>query len=394
MGEFTATVVGGGIAGLASAIALARAGWATRVLEGRPDLGEAGAGAALPRNGVTALRALGFDDGLITETGYRTVLTGFRDQSGRPILPVPDTPDVRPTITVLGVHRQRLHAALLRMAREAGAEVLAGARVTAVRPGDPGGPRATVAWRAQGAEQAAESDLVVGADGMWSAVRDCLFPQAKPRYSGSTSWRAIIPGNGFDDRLLEYWGPGAEFGAIPVSDTELYWYGYFRHPEGAVFDDELAAARARFSGWAPEITEQIAATAPEHLMRHDVHHLPGALPRFIRGRVVMVGDAAHAALPTMGQGVATALEDAVCVGALIGAPTVRGRGLGPSLAAFDADRRPRCRAITRQAAVIARIGADLGGGLRQTVRNAGLRLVPGRALARAGAPLVRWTPPA
>ncbi|MDA2813214.1 hypothetical protein O4J56_21390 [Nocardiopsis sp. RSe5-2] len=71
-----------------------------------------------------------------------------------------------------------------------------------------------------------------------------------------------------------------------------------------------------------------------------------------------------------------------------------GRGLGPALAAFDADRRPRCRAITRQAAVIARIGADLGGGLRQSVRNAGFRLLPGRALARAGAPLVQWTPPA
>ncbi|WP_017626536.1 FAD-dependent monooxygenase [Nocardiopsis chromatogenes] len=394
MGESTATVVGGGIAGLAAATVLARAGWATVVLEGRPDLSEAGAGVALPRNGVTALRALGFDDELIGRTGYRTVLTGFRDRSGRPILAVPNSPDIRPTITVLGVHRQRLHSTLLRMARHAGAEVLGGARVTAVRPGVPGGRRATVAWRAEGTERTAESDLVVGADGMWSTVRSELFPQARARYSGSTSWRAIIPKNGFDDRLLEYWGPGAEFGAIPVSDTELYWYGYFRHPEGAVFDDEPAAARARFSGWAPEIAEQIAATAPENLMRHDVHHLPGGLPSYARGRAVMVGDAAHAALPTMGQGVSTALEDAVCVGALIGAPVARGRDLGPALAAFDADRRPRCRAITRQSALIARIGADLGGGLPQKVRNAGFRLIPGRTLARAGAPLVQWTPPA
>jgi hypothetical protein len=83
---------------------------------------------------------------------------------------------------------------------------------------------------------------------MWSAVRRELFPAAAPRYSGSTSWRAIIPKDGFEDALVEYWGPSAEFGAMPVSGSELYWYGYFRHPAGAIFDDESAAARARFAG--------------------------------------------------------------------------------------------------------------------------------------------------
>jgi hypothetical protein len=93
-------------------------------------------------------------------------------------------------------------------------------------------------------------------------VRAELFPAVRPRYSGSTSWRAVIPDTACDGRLVEAWGPGTEFGALRVSDTEMYWYGYFRHPEGAVFAVELAAARQRFAGWAPWIRGLVAATPP------------------------------------------------------------------------------------------------------------------------------------
>ncbi|GGV22894.1 FAD-dependent oxidoreductase [Actinomadura cremea] len=394
MGELTATVVGGGIAGLASALTLARAGWRTTVLERQSGATEVGAGVALPRNGEAALRALGFDDGHIAEIGYQTLVTGFRDTRGRRLLHVrADRDDLRWAMTVWGVQRQRLHAALRRAAVEAGVEAAPGARVTGVEPGVPGGTRAAVTWRSGTTERGAEADLVVGADGMWSAVRESVFPGVRARYSGSTSWRAIVRDGVLDGRLVEFWGPGAEFGAMRVNDSEVYWYGYFRSPEGAVFDDEHAAARERFSGWAPGIGKLIEATDPARLMRHDVHHLPGGLESYVRGRVVMVGDAAHAALPTMGQGAATALEDGVCVGRLIGAPAAHGRDLGRAMAEFDAVRRPRCRAIARRAEHMARFGADLGGGWRQVVRNSALRLVPAQSVARAGAPHIGWTPP-
>ncbi|TDC86951.1 FAD-dependent oxidoreductase [Actinomadura sp. 7K507] len=394
MEDLTATVVGGGIAGLASALMLARAGWRTTVLERQSGSAEVGAGVALPRNGEAALRALGFDDGRIAEIGYETLVTGFRDTRGRRILRIPDDrADVRWGMTAWGVQRRRLHAALRLAAVEAGVKPVLESQVTDVDPGTPGGSRATVTWRSGETEHGAETDLVVGADGMWSAVREAVFPGVRPRYSGSTSWRAIVPDDALDGRLVEFWGPGAEFGAMRVSDSEVYWYGYFRSPEGTVFADEHAAARARFSGWAPGIVNLIEATDPERLMRHDVYHLPGGLPDYVRGRVVMVGDAAHAALPTMGQGAATALEDGVCVGRLIGAPAALGHDLGRAMAEFDAIRRPRCRAIARRAEHIARFGADLGGGWRQVVRNSVLRLVPAQPLARAGGPLMGWTPP-
>jgi 2-polyprenyl-6-methoxyphenol hydroxylase-like FAD-dependent oxidoreductase len=189
------------------------------------------------------------------------------------------------------------------------------------------------------------------------------------------------------------WGPGTEFGSLRVSPAEIYWYGYFRNREGAVFADELAAARERFAGWAPWVRAMVDATPADRLMRHDVYHLPGGLPAYTSGRVVFVGDAAHAMLPTAGQGAATALEDGVCVGRLIAAPAAAGGDLASALAAFDGARRPRCRQIARTAIMSARFGCDLGGGWRQPVRNAIFRRLPPARLVKAGQSIVRWTAP-
>jgi hypothetical protein len=163
-----------------------------------------------------------------------------------------------------------------------------------------------------------------------------------------------------DDRFIAVWGPGAEFGALRISATEVYWYGYFQCPANSVFDDELGAAREMFAHWPALVTDTVAATTSRQLMRHDVYHLPKGLSTYVCGRVVMAGDAAHAFLPTMGQGVATSLEDGACVGRLIAQPVNQGAALAPALAAYDRARPPRCRKIARQAVTIGRLGAHLG----------------------------------
>jgi 2-polyprenyl-6-methoxyphenol hydroxylase-like FAD-dependent oxidoreductase len=391
--RLTATVVGGGIAGLASAVALAKAGWKTTVLERAPAFGEVGAGLGITRNGMAALDALGVGDA-VRANGYQVAPAGCQDPGGRWLLRIPDTPSARATTTFWGVHRQRLHAALREAAEAAdGVELMTGAEVIAVRPGHPAGEPAGVTWRGAAGRHTIESGLVVAADGVHSTVRARLFPGARIRYSGSTSWRAVIPDTALDDRFIQVYGPGTEFGALRIDDGRIYWYGYFRHPEGSRFDDELAAAREHFTGWSPRVRAIVAATTADRLMRHDVYHLPGGPARYTRGRIVMIGDAAHAMLPTAGQGASTALEDGVCTGRLIAAPVGAGGDLAAALADFDHARRPRCRRIARMSAIVARFGADLGGGRRQSVRNALLRLTPGGVLARAGAPVVRWTAP-
>ncbi|GAA4635775.1 hypothetical protein GCM10023196_082630 [Actinoallomurus vinaceus] len=301
---------------------------------------------------------------------------------------------MRTATTIWGIHRQRLHSALRQAADAAdGVELVTGAEVTEVRPGQPGGEPAAVTWRTATGQDTSECELAVAADGVRSTVRQQLFPNARPRYSGSTSWRAVIPDTASDGRLFQVWGPGTEFGAVRISDREIYWYGYFRHPEGASFSDEPAAARDHFSGWSAQVQAIVAATAADQLMRHDVYHLPGGLGGYSRGRVVMVGDAAHAMLPTSGQGASSSLEDGVCVGRLVAAPVAAGGDLAAALAAFDQARRPRCRRIARLSAVTARFGADLGGGRRQSIRNTLLGLTPAGSFAKAAAPIVGWTAP-
>jgi 2-polyprenyl-6-methoxyphenol hydroxylase-like FAD-dependent oxidoreductase len=386
-------VVGGGVAGLASAVSLSQAGWQVTVLERAPEFGEVGAGLAITGNGMTALGAIGAADA-VRDAGYHTSTAGYQGPDGRWLMQIPDVPSLRKVTTIWGVHRQRLHAAVLEAAKTAdGIELINGAEVTEVRPGQVRGESARVTWRTGVEARRQASDLVVAADGVRSTVRAMLFPGAPARYSGSTCWRAVIPDASTDGRLVEVWGPETEFGFLRVSDSELYWFGYFRHPEGASFDDELAAARDRFAGWSPQIRAIVAATTADQLMRHDVYYLPRGLHTYIRGRVVMVGDAAHAALPTVGGGASTALEDGVCVGRLIGAPVRDGADLGSALSAFDQARRPRCQKIARLAVITARFGCDLGGGWRQSVRNAMLRLAPPKILVRAGTQVVDWTPP-
>jgi 2-polyprenyl-6-methoxyphenol hydroxylase-like FAD-dependent oxidoreductase len=396
--ELTAIVAGGGIAGLASAVALRQAGWRVTVLERAPEFGEVGAGLGFTGNGMTALQALGIAQE-VRDAGHLAPHAGYQDPRGRWLLRIPSGSEAARLATVCGIHRQHLHGALRRAAEAAGAELITGADVTAVQHGRPRGEPAAVKWRTvakkpeEPAEHTRECDLIVAADGVRSTVRSQLFPDVRPQYGGSTSWRAVIPDKTLDGRLTEVWGPGAEFGVLRVSDSEVYWFGEFVHPEGASFPDELDAARDYFADWSPWIRNLIAATSADQLMRHDVYQLPDGCPCYTCGRVVIIGDAAHAMLPTIGQGVATALEDAVCVGRVIAAPAAAGTDLTAALASFDQARRPRCRQLARQATLQARLGFELGPGWRQSVRNALLRRVPPGPLFKAGARFASWAPP-
>lgn len=389
----TAIVVGGGIGGLASAVALAEAGWGTTVLERAHRLGEVGAGVALTPNAVAALGGLGLDGDAVAAMGPRTWAAGTWDAHGRSILRLPDDPAADANTALRGVHRARLHGALLERARALGVDVVTDARVTSVDAGGPAAPARVQHADRAGSEVEREADLVVGADGVRSAVRTALYPDRLPVYSGFSSWRAVVPGLSAEPSLRQYWGARAEFGSMPVSDGATYWYGYVAMPEGTRLDDEHAAAVERFAGWAPEVQHVIAATPPGAVIRHDVHHLPGGLPRYVRGRVVMVGDAAHATLPTMGQGAATALEDGVCVGRIVAAGVASGQSLGAALAAYDAARRPRCRALARASVASGRFGSHLGPRW-QGVRNALMRRTPASAVTRGTRAVMGWRPPA
>ncbi|GGO27884.1 FAD-dependent oxidoreductase [Micromonospora parathelypteridis] len=386
MDDSHAVVVGAGIGGLSAALALHRRGWRVTVLERAAQPREVGAGLTLMANALRGLDALGLGPA-VRRGGHAETPGGIRDRHGRWLSRVDGAEMTRQLgTTALGVHRATLHRTL----REAlpASSLRTGAEVEHVESGP---DRAKVRYQGPAGPHTIDADLVVGADGLRSQVRAQLWPRhPAPVYAGSTAWRAAIA---FPDPVPAAisWGRGAEFGMVPLGDGQVYWYGALNAPPGGHAPDELAALRERFGDWHSPIPALLAATPPGVVLRNDIHHLAVPLPSYVRGRVALLGDAAHAMTPNLGQGAGQAIEDAVVLGAVCagGAEEVPA-----ALAAYDEQRRPRSQAIARAAFNAGRYGQQLRNPLAVAVRDTALRLTPARAALRGMARYADWSPPA
>ncbi|MFF4169429.1 FAD-dependent monooxygenase [Streptomyces sp. NPDC001744] len=378
-----AVVVGGGIGGLAAAIGLRLAGWEVTVLERAAALGDAGAGISLHANGIRALDALGV--GAAVRGAARPQYTGgTRTPDGKWLARMDGAALERALGTpIVGIPRAALHR-LLRAALPAGCLVTGAEATSLVRTG-PG--RAGVAT----GDGTREADLVVAADGVNSALRAHLFPgHPGPAYSGATVLRAVTDGElPLDSDFELTWGRGAEFGHIVFADGRAEWHAVLNSPPGVRHPDPLAVLRHRFRDWHAPVPALLAATRPDAVLHHDIHELVTPLPSFASGRVVLLGDAAHAMTPNLGQGACQALEDAVTLAAALAAgPTV-----DAALLRYDAERRPRSQAVARAARRAGRMGQGLSHPLAVPLRNAALRAAPSRAALRAVLRHADWRPP-
>ncbi|MFC8127026.1 FAD-dependent monooxygenase [Streptomyces sp. NPDC057302] len=381
MAQRAATIVGGGIGGLAAAIALHRRGWRVEVLERAPQFTEIGAGISLWPNALRALEALGLD-GPVRALGAVETGGGVRDRRGR-WLSRTDNAELSRRFghPLVVLHR----ADLLRVLAEAlpAACLRPDSEVTAVRD-DRHGP---VVERPGGTSR---PDLVVGADGLRSAVRGALWPDAAgPRYAGYTAWRMVTepladpPSEG-----AATWGRGERFGCTALPGGRMYCFGTASLPAGTVSgSSEYAELVRRFGAWPDPIPALLAAVPEDAVLRHDLYDLP-PLSSFVRGRVALLGDAAHAMTPNLGQGACQALEDAVTLAhCLDDAPDVT-----DALRSYDLLRRPRTQAIARRSARLGSIG-QLSWPPAVLLRDTAARLMPERATLRSMTPVLGWTAP-
>ncbi|MEU8975135.1 FAD-dependent monooxygenase [Streptomyces monashensis] len=382
MGERSAIVVGGGIGGLAAGVALTRIGWQVKVLERAAAFGEVGAGLSLWPNGVRALDALGVGD-QVREHALVETRAGIRNMSGR-WLSRTDTQELaRRFGPVVTMHRARL-SGILRGALPPGA-LSADTRVSRVTGAGLRGRRVEV----EHGKGVLQADLLVAADGIGSTVRRSLWPQAPaPRYAGYTAWRLVVDTG---RRLLaggESWGRGERVGIAPLADGRTYLFCVANAPEGQWNPgNELAEIRRRFGHWHDPIPRLLAAADEEAVLRHDICALP-PLATFVSGRAVLLGDAAHAMTPNLGQGANQALEDAVTLAACLDTHP----GVESALAAYDRHRRPRTQWIARRSQ---RIGsaAQWHSAPATALRDLLLRLTPGSAVLNTLTPVLDWQPP-
>lgn len=383
MPQRAATIVGGGIGGLAAAIALHRRGWRVEVLERAPEFTEIGAGISLWPNALRALEALGQADA-VRALGAVEAMGGVRDRRGRWLSRTENAELARrfghPLIVL---HR----ADLLRVLTEAlpADSLRSGSEVSAVR--DDG--RCPVVEHRGGESR---TDLVIGADGLRSTVRRALWPDAAgPRYAGYSAWRMVTgPLDEPPSEGAATWGRGERFGYTALPGGRMYCFATATLPEGEASgssETEYAELQRRYGSWPNPIPALLAAVPPDAVLRHDLYDLP-PLPTFVRGRVALLGDAAHAMTPNLGQGACQALEDAVTLAACLDATP----DVAAALRSYDLLRRPRTQAIVRRSARLGAVG-QLAWQPAALLRDTAARLTPTRATLRSMTPVLGWTAP-
>lgn len=362
--ERRAIVIGGGIGGLAAAIALRRAGMPVTVFERAPAIDPLGAGLTLWANAIGALECLGLADA-VRALAVPALSGGIRTKRGA-ALTLFDARSLRRRFgeVAIAVHRAELQQILLD-ALPPGTLRLDAACVEA-------GQDDTGAWARLADGALARGALLIGADGLRSTVRGCLFDPTTPRYAGYTAWRGVVAFPHAATPFGEWWGCGRRFGLVPLSGGRVYWFAAANAPEGlrAPPDERKEQLEEMFRAWPDPIPSVIAATEAGEILHNDVYDLP-PLRRWGAGTITLLGDAAHPMTPNLGQGACQALEDAVVLGRCLR----RERTIEAALRRYERARRPRTRAVTRQSRLIGKV-AQWENPTACRLRDVALRLTP------------------
>jgi len=346
-------VIGGGIGGLSATLALRRQGFDVDVVERDPEWGVYGVGIIQPGNALRALDSLGLAEACVESgapiRGDRTWLADGETQIAAHEWP-PLVPHLPPGN---GLTRPKLHEILTSSTLESGADVRTGVTFRELVPSDDH----VVVTFTDGERR--RYDLVLGADGLYSKVRERLFgPEVKPHYTGQVCWRYNLPRVKGLEEIWMFFGPHGSAGFVPLGQDLMYILT-IETPmpdQKAAIEREGAAAVYRrrlapFAGPVAEVREQIVDD--DAIVLRPIENIIVAAP-WHRGRVVLVGDAAHGATPHCGQGAAQAIED----GIVLAEELAKDLPVSEALEAFTARRYERCRAIVEGSEMVGKWEQD------------------------------------
>lgn len=353
-GGRTAVVVGAGIAGILTAQALTRLGYRVRLLEREPRLRTEGAGLSLWPNALTALEQLGCDEA-VGRCAHQIPEGATYTPEGRVIAQAPLDLIGRRYGPLVSVHRGEFLEALLDCA---GVPVEYGAAVSAGEDG----------LRLGGEEL--DADLIVGADGIGSVVREAVCPEVAPRRAGYGAWRGVAQtGSATPAGASETLGPGRRFGLVPLSGERTYWFAVLG--DG---DEDLSPEEA-FGEWHDPIARVLSAPQADDRFYLDLADLP-PLTRWHQSRTVLVGDAAHAMTPNLGQGAAQSIIDVSVL-----ARELAAQPLDRALRNYERARKRTTERIVRQSRQMGRV-AQVSNPLGSRLRNFFVAHTPPRLVAK------------
>lgn len=343
----SALVIGGGVGGMSAALVLARQGVAVDLIDADPDWRVYGAGISVTGMSLRALDDLGLL-GQVRQRGH--VGSGMRGLApdGSVIFEVPPAPDAAPIHSSGGIMRPVLHDILSARVRASPVKVRLGVRAARI---DDRGDTVAIEF-SDGSSGSYE--LVVGADGIYSDTRRHLFPDAPaPRFTGQGCWRAIAPRPRHMTGTEMFFGGPIKLGFNPVSATHMYLFALEHVPHNPRYAEaelvgRLKALLAGFGSYVADIREGLGSDSLVNYRPLECQLLPDP---WYRGRVVLIGDAAHATTPHMASGAGLAIEDGLVLGReLTGHDRVEA-----ALAAFMVHRFERARMVVENSVRIGEI---------------------------------------
>lgn len=365
-------VIGAGVGGLCTAIALQQNGIEVNVYEKVKKLGEVGAGLTLWSNALHVLRTLGVADAVIA-AGSKLQRSQIRADNGETLFDTrADEMEAKYGEPVVAIHRAVLHEILINSLKP---NTLRLDMACAKFEQDEN--RVTVHFENG---ESGSADVLIGADGIHSVVRKQMFPEIELRYSGYTAWRGVVETENEAALGLtsESWGRGARFGIVRVDKKRIYWFATRNQPlgENATGAQRKSKLLGIFNTWHHPIDHLLDATPAEIILQNDICDI-APFASWTKGRVTLLGDAAHPTTPNMGQGACMAMESAyVLAHALVKEPDYRS-----ALKRYEKERHERTAWITNTSWSIGK-GGQVENPYLIGLRNFIVKITPAGAIQR------------
>lgn len=295
----TIAIIGGGIAGLTCAIAFEKLGYKTAVFESRKSIEADGAGIAVAGNAIGAFKLLGIDQNIIAR-GRMVNHFPILDETGSALFSVkPHQIRKDRPLANFAIHRAALHEALLSLMNHA--DVNTGKRLQQISE-ENGGYRLSFEDNSS-----AFSNYIIGADGIHSEVRKFVNPKSKIRYAGYDCWRGITKNISGAKDGFETWGKKGRFGMVPLANNKIAWYLCLNRKGNKPLQKSKEALATQLQTYHDPIPEIITSTPSDAILFNPIIDLKPH-KTYTKDNILLIGDAAHATTPNLGQGACQAIE--------------------------------------------------------------------------------------